>query len=105
MSSKSHSFVPKLGAHILHLVLILSSTFNTIGGVYVKRKRVSTLTSYNFCISNLILNPELIISVIHNCYLDVTIFSPIQRPKSDVKLEVPCNRATNVITSRASLVA
>jgi hypothetical protein len=47
----------------------------------VKRKRVSTL--------NLILKPELIISVIHNCYLDVTIFSPIQRPKSDVKLEVP----------------
>ena len=54
----------------------------------MKGRRVSTLTSYNFCISNLILEPELIISVIHNCSLDVTIFSPIQRPKSYLKLEV-----------------
>lgn len=61
------------------------------------RKKIFTLTFYNFCIAILILELELEIFVICNCRLDETIPLPIQQLKLSIELEVPTIRDTYLI--------
>ena len=65
--------------------------------IVLKRKKIFTLTSYNFCISTLLLKFEMIICMICKCSLNEINSDFIKEPKMLMVLEVPTIRSHIVV--------
>ena len=65
---KRNMYFEEIGICSQSIDIILGSIINTIWGAYV---RILPLTSYNYCISALVLKLEMTVFVIQNCSVDI----------------------------------